>query len=99
MDREVFNEEATYDTEIAPLITEIVRICKARGIPMLASFLFERTAEGEDGLCTTSLATPEARSSRILEVATALIRGRVEPAVVPFTVTTTRPLDKEVMPW
>ena len=50
-----FDLEAVYDSEIAPLMTKIIEICKAHKLPMFATFLFANDPDGEDGLCTTNL--------------------------------------------
>jgi hypothetical protein len=52
---ELYDEEQTYDERIAPLMAQIIAICKERGIPMLASFAFHNTADEGLGLCTTYL--------------------------------------------
>jgi hypothetical protein len=44
------NLEAVYDTEISPLMQQILAICQAKGIPMFASFQFS-----DDGFCTSAL--------------------------------------------
>ncbi len=35
-----FNHEAVYDQQIAPLMSQIIEICKAHKIPMVASFMY-----------------------------------------------------------
>ena len=49
-----WNEEAVYDERIAPLMTQIISICKEHRIPMVAQFVYGNTEE-EALLCTTSL--------------------------------------------
>lgn len=44
------DNEAAYDEKIAPLMKQIIAICKEHGIPMFATFVY-----GPDGFCTTSL--------------------------------------------
>lgn len=56
---EPFDLEAVYDTEIAPLMTQIIEICKKHGMPMLASFCYAKGKEPgyPDGVshCTTCI--------------------------------------------
>ena len=54
---EQYDLEAVYDNEIAPLMTQILAICKRERMPMLASFQYR---EGDDGaaLCTSHLQWP-----------------------------------------
>lgn len=44
------NNEAVYDEQIAPLMTQIIAICKEHGIPMAATFEYE-----PEGYCSTTL--------------------------------------------
>lgn len=44
--------EAVYDAEIAPLMTQIIGICKAHGMPMVASFMYASNDDGDD-MCTS----------------------------------------------
>jgi hypothetical protein len=50
---EGYDKEAVYDEKIAPLMKEIISICKAEEISMLADFYLaspDMTAEGHDDL-------------------------------------------------
>jgi hypothetical protein len=50
------DKEPVYDAEIVPLMTQIIDICKANGINMVASFqLRNETDEEGHALCTTLL--------------------------------------------
>ena len=51
----MFDEEAFYDANIAPLMAEIIRLCKDRGIPMFATYQLSRTATDECVYCTSSV--------------------------------------------
>jgi hypothetical protein len=53
--QEKFDLESVYDSEIAPLMTKIIEVCKAHKLPMFATFLFANDPDGDDGLCTTNL--------------------------------------------
>lgn len=46
--------EAVYDREIAPLMDQIIAICKANRIPVFASFQFGTSDDGAD-FCTTRI--------------------------------------------
>ncbi len=56
---ENFDLEAVYDEQVFPLMAQILEICKANRMPMLATFLYKRTdTGGEDEdmeLCTSFL--------------------------------------------
>jgi hypothetical protein len=51
------NTEAIYDSEIAPLMTQIIAICDRAKIPVLASFQLTSDVDDPDGamLCTTAI--------------------------------------------
>ena len=49
-----FDLEEVYDAEIAPLMSQIIEICKRREMPMIASFCFRHREDGDD-FCTTLL--------------------------------------------
>ena len=76
-EKEVFDLEAVYDAEIHPLMEEILRVCKEHQLPMVASFLFARGADGTEGLCSSLITGSDARGSRTLRLAGELIRTGV----------------------
>ena len=48
--------EGVYDNEIAPLMQQIIDICKREDMPMIASFAYENDVGGEGiGFATTQL--------------------------------------------
>ena len=55
------NKEKTYDTEISPLMQQVINICREEGIAMIASFNIAHDGEGPNGedcsslTCTTHL--------------------------------------------
>lgn len=53
---EIVDNESVYDGLIAPLMGQIIAICKAHGIPMFATFQYGPESD-EQGipLCTTSI--------------------------------------------
>lgn len=55
MSEKEWTEEAIYDEQIAPLMTQIIAICNEHRIPMVAQFVYGNTEEGGALLCTTSL--------------------------------------------
>lgn len=50
-----YDLEPIYDAQIAPLMTQIIAICKGHGMPMLATFAFRRDDNEEYDCCTTLL--------------------------------------------
>lgn len=50
-----YDLEAVYDEQIAPLMAQIIEICKANNMPMLASIAYRQDEDGGHDLCTTSL--------------------------------------------
>ncbi|WP_088832701.1 hypothetical protein [Paenibacillus tyrfis] len=57
--RQGYDNEAIYDEKIAPLMHEILQICKAEEIPMVATF-YLKSGEGDEGpMSCTSWIRPE----------------------------------------
>lgn len=52
---EKYNLEFIYDSEISPLIQQVIAVCKKHKIPMIASFTYENCEEKGRGRCTTHL--------------------------------------------
>lgn len=52
------NKEQIYDSQISPMMAEIIKICKANNIPMLASFYLPND-EDPDLYCTSFLSRDE----------------------------------------
>ena len=48
-----FNKEYVYDQEIAPLVSQIIEVCKSNDIPMVASFCYGLSDNDAEDLCTT----------------------------------------------
>lgn len=76
------DNEAVYDAEIAPLITEIIAICKREGIPMAATFEY-----APEQYCTTAIPA-EGQSERMKRCNKVLTDG-IAPAPS-FQITTTK---------
>ena len=53
MSTERFDAEAAYDEKIAPLMTQIIAICREHRIPVFASFNYANTEENGVSFCTT----------------------------------------------
>ena len=91
-----FDKEPVYDAEIAPLIKQIIDVCKRNNIPMLATFVYGKGRDddpGEIDFCTTYLHDCEAEPWAPPELVEALdiIRngGSTRPKFAAFAITTT----------
>lgn len=51
---ELWEKERVYDSEISPLMTKIIEICKREKIPMVATFAYANDDE-KVHMCTTIL--------------------------------------------
>lgn len=80
------NKEQIYDEQIAPLMAQIIEICKAHHIAMVASYAIPND-EDPYWRCTTALVDESgARPADLQRALQAL--GASEPAVVALTVRT-----------
>lgn len=78
-------KEEIYDSQLFPLVGQIIEICKAHKIPMLASFGLEEDGE-EDGLhCSSALLEEEFNPSPGLLAASREI-FRPSPSFVAITI-------------
>ena len=68
-----FDLEHVYDEQIAPLMNEIIAICKEHQLPMLASFAYRRDENGEYDCCTTSIPGVNGQAPRSFAVASHII--------------------------
>jgi len=84
---QIYNKEDIYDSEISPLITQIIAICKKHKIPMIASFTYENDEEKGFGRCTTHLKY-EGREDEVNHQAHGIIRGGGHQAMVITTTST-----------
>lgn len=50
-----FDLEKVYDEQIAPLMKQIIAICKKHKLPMLAEFCFKSDGEGGHDFCATCI--------------------------------------------
>ncbi len=81
---EHYDLESVYDNEIAPLMTQILAICKRERMPMMASFQYRDDDDGA-ALCTSHLQWPE-RSSDCFREAVRVFRRPL--SIMAMTITT-----------
>ncbi|TWA71927.1 hypothetical protein FBZ84_101193 [Azospirillum baldaniorum] len=68
-----FDAEHVYDEKIAPLMKQIVRICHDNNLPMIASFLYQRSEAGAERVCFTHVHGSDERRSETFEAAAKLL--------------------------
>lgn len=90
-ERTPFDHEAVYDEQIAPLMTQIIAICKEHKIPMFASFLYSRLDddEGTNNFCTT-LVNEDPHSKELQRCNDIVHNGLPENRLMAFRITTER---------
>lgn len=59
MNQPTYDQEAIYDSEIAPLMDQIIEVCKRAQIPMIATYCYRNTPE-RLSFCSTTLHGPHA---------------------------------------
>lgn len=92
MEAPVYDHEAAYDTDIAPLVTHLIeKVCKLAGIPFLATFAYKRDADGELHLCTTATAVDGWQPKEITSAVHGLRNG--ESSMIAMTISTPRVSD------
>ncbi|EXU74338.1 hypothetical protein ABW286_05035 [Erwinia papayae] len=52
---EYFDLESIYDEQIAPLMTQIITICKTHQMPMMCSFAYRNDDKTGMNFCSTAL--------------------------------------------
>ena len=95
MTQENFDLEKVYDEQIFPLMAQIIAICREHRMPLLASFLYRVTGEGDDqeqSFCTTVLneRLGERHSEEIARALDIIRNGLPENRLLAFTVTHNR---------
>lgn len=72
-----YNLEPIYDEQIAPLMTEIIRICREHGLPFICSFAYRYSKEDGYDCCTSYVedAKTKPRMPAEFRVAVELIYG------------------------
>lgn len=66
------NTEEIHDSQIAPLMNQIIAICKEHGIPMVADF---QLSTGEDPLYCATVVLGEGRSEYMNKLQVHICRG------------------------
>ena len=74
MEKEPYDLEDVYDEKIAPLMDQIIAVCKEHKLPMVASFQYM----GDD-LCTTALLFEEREICHELEAAFQAVKPQRRP--------------------
>lgn len=67
-----YDKEDIYDEKIAPLMKQIISICKEHTIPMVADFQYANSEEFGPGYCTTTLPFEGVASDEIIGLAKAM---------------------------
>lgn len=75
IEHEVTTREAIYDAEIAPLMTQIVAVCRRADIPIVASFQLDDDRPDGSGLFCSTLITDETTAMSLRRAAAAIKRG------------------------
>ena len=81
------DREPIYDEQVAPLMTEIIRICLENDIPMVACFQLsdgDRDEDEEMGpmFCTTALLEPEWTDDRLFNAKSMLYKRPVLASII-----------------
>lgn len=88
-----YDLEWVYDEKIAPLMAQIIEVCKEHKLPMFATFQYrsdiEGVDDGEDRFCTTNRLFDAERpvNEGVLQLLPTLMRRR--RSMVAMTITTT----------
>lgn len=87
--------EAIYDEQVAPLMAQIIAICKEHGVPMVATFqLNDGNADDPEGdgvgpLCCTTAILPEGCDPKLVDAYRVMKNGwQAVPSMFAMTVTT-----------
>lgn len=72
--KEPFDKEAIYDEQVAPLVTQIIKICQANDIPLVFSACYSWNEEEGFGLCSTLLPAKEWQVESFDEIGRILMR-------------------------
>lgn len=84
MDGKDFDLEQVYDSQIAPLMEQIISVCKEHKMPMFATF-FYKSDEEDDYTCTTNLFFDERPNNEKLRQLEPMMRRR--PGFFAMTIT------------
>ena len=58
--------EHIYDTEIAPLMSRIIEICKANNLPMFATFVYANGEDDGEDYCTTYVVSAKPQEQKAI---------------------------------
>ena len=91
-DSSAFDLEAVYDSEISPLMAQIIEVCTRVQMPMLATFCYRkgRYADDPEGvdLCTTVIPRGDWQPPEIAEAVRPIRNGAsCRPKLLAFTIT------------
>jgi hypothetical protein len=85
-----YDKEAVYDEKIAPLMKEIIKVCKEEGIPMLADFYLaspDMTPEEHDDMhCITYIPTEDNTPEHFPDIKSRLYNRGEKPWAMAVTV-------------
>lgn len=85
------NKEEIYDSQISPLMQQIIGVCREHGIAMMASFAIDHDGEGPEGqdcsalVCSTILPDGNDKPNPRFAQAFELIRRAGRPAPMMLT--------------
>lgn len=70
-----YDLETVYDEQIAPLMTQIIAICREHNLPMVASFAYRQDEEGGASFCSTVLNDEPRSVDKYDQIRKLLLRG------------------------
>lgn len=88
MSAPTFDQEKVYDTEIAPLMTQIIEICKRVDMPFIASFAYAYDPKDEEKQMAATSYSPGPGKWPHPRMLAALKAIRSQPSFSAFTITT-----------
>lgn len=59
-----FDKEEVHDRLVAPLVSELIRVCKENGLPLVLSVCYRQAEDGEQSFCTTILPGTDSEGER-----------------------------------
>jgi|HubBroStandDraft_5_1064220.scaffolds.fasta_scaffold294317_2 hypothetical protein len=87
-DEGYWTKEDVYDTQISPLMAQIIAICKEHDIPVVAQFQYCNTAEDGPGFVTTAMVKEPRSAASIIKMG---LMARPQPAVALAITEVTQP--------
>lgn len=89
--RDKFDKEQIYDERISPLMAQILEICRAEGIPMVATFYIQSGDINKDGgslYCTSRICPPDNTPPHFYAISECAVSGGKRQMVAAFAVMT-----------